>query len=149
FAVGDRLPLIDTAEASRIEAIGTTLARRESAWVARLADLEPVTLPGAIARPSDGDYGSIEVATYGDREGAIADVLLALSRATHRRSFDVRFRDRVAGEVLPADIAVDQAPLRIAVAPDVTLSAARQGVLDAITKTRRMGVFAPDRAARY
>ncbi|MFN0097634.1 MAG: MupA/Atu3671 family FMN-dependent luciferase-like monooxygenase [Gemmatimonadaceae bacterium] len=147
--VGDRVSGPSASFSAGADAFAAATAKHEVAWVAQLADLEPVDLPYATRGKAAAAYAVHTLPDVANRDRGIAAFALFVARLAGKRRVDLGYRDLAALDAFgPARVlASAEIPLRLDFA-DGSTSQAQAYVDKALGTLRRRGGIARDIVAR-
>jgi natural product biosynthesis luciferase-like monooxygenase protein len=164
LGVGAALNNLSPEHAQRLTELDRRMSRGERAWVRRLSELDPITLPCPVAAPgatARARAAAIEVRTPTRMHEDIADhsastVLTAafcayIGRLARRRSFDIGYRDVALGDEtagLEAWIAA-RVLLHVELRDGESLASFVARVADDLAGVRRRGPWLRDLFARH
>lgn len=160
--VGAKLPVLDDADRATIGRINSELAKHETYWVSRLAQLRPVLLPRLIGGPSDELGKSIafnadallerlaEPAARGS-DLIVSVFVLYLTRLTASEGFDLGFWDaeRAQRLRLPRNLLADWVPLPVAADLEAPFADVARNLSRRIEESRRRGSYLQEVVARH
>ena len=143
-AAGDRLPLLEAAEADRIDAAIAAVVRGEAHWRRVLRDVVPVDLPAA--RPAGlahEDWQPVAV----DLPTGLPDATWGMAMALFLHRMAAAGGDVALAVGVPLSVpghVTDWVPLRLTVDPSAMVSRGREAVAAGLESGRRAPGYAAD-----
>ncbi|UJR80259.1 MupA/Atu3671 family FMN-dependent luciferase-like monooxygenase [Sandaracinus amylolyticus] len=150
---GARLPALEETRAARLGEADQQLAKHETFWAKRLAQVAPIELPYADRTPSKAPVfvrAPVPVPAGMDAASTLAAAIAWLARITGNRTFDVGYRH---GAITSATQGVERffaqsVPLRVELGDSVTFAELREKIAADRERLREHLTFPRDLVAR-